>query len=109
MKSRKFEIREKLQDGCSIDEVCREYNLTFKGLVTLMHGYERRPEGVRTGEMYIMYRRERFIIHRHNVHYGSYLTLEDALKVRNYMIYNGWYKDKLDEVCGIVGVERCTK
>ena len=67
------EIRSKLQQGKTINEVCKEYHLTLR---------------------------------KDDKHYGTYYSLEDAIKVRDYFIYNGWRKDKVDKVCDELGVIR---
>lgn len=41
--------------------------------------------------------------------YGTYNTLEDAIKIRDYCNEHGWYVTRIDEYCEILGIERCKK
>lgn len=41
--------------------------------------------------------------------YGTYETLEDAVKIRDYCNEHGWYVTRIDEYCEILGVKRCCK
>ena len=42
-------------------------------------------------------------------YFGTYHTLRDAVKVRDYLNENGWLNVDLDKVCEEVGVVRCKK
>ena len=41
--------------------------------------------------------------------YGTYETLEDAVKIRDYCNEHGWYVTRIDEYCEILGIKRCCK
>ena len=109
----KREIRQDLKDGMTINDVCTKYQLTFKQLMRLFNGDRYKAttkESISTtGELYISRVGNRYIIRRCKKHYGTYKTLEDAVKVRNHLIFNGWYKNRLNTICKELGVERCTK
>ena len=60
-----------------------------------------------TGHLYVHYRHKRYVVVKEGKEYGSYETLEDAIKVRDYFIYNGWYHKRLDSVCKELGIKRC--
>lgn len=108
-------LRTKLKNGSSIESVCKEYNLTFNDLFKLLKKGTDLPRGPNpeascsTGELYITKRtkgRKRYFLRKNDVFYGSYSSLEDAKKVRDYFIMHRWDKRKLDEVCKKVGVKR---
>lgn len=108
-------VRTKLKNGSSIESVCKEYNLTFNDLFKLLEKgtdlpRDPNPEAsCSTGELYITKRtkgRKRYFLRKNGVFYGSYKSLEDAKKVRDYFIMHRWDKRKLDEVCKKVGVKR---
>ena len=99
-------IRSRLKSGDTIDEVCREYHLTFEELVCRLH---RQPSGSRISrcsELYITVIDGRYVLRKNNVYYGSYSSLGDAKRVRDYFILHRWDKRKIDEVCEKVGVKR---
>lgn len=39
--------------------------------------------------------------------FGTYKTVEDAVKIRDYCDEHGWHRIRIDEYCNILGVERC--
>lgn len=41
--------------------------------------------------------------------YGTYETLEDAVKIRDYCNEHGWYVTRIDKYCEILGIKRCCK
>jgi len=101
-------IRQQLQNGTTIQEVCTQYHITFKELCQLFlpGRYSRTTNESSTGKLYISYDQRRFILRKEGVNYGSYQSLEDAILVRDYMIMNGWYRKRLDKVCRELGVVR---
>lgn len=101
------EIRSKLQQGKTINEVCKEYQLTFKQLFRMLNGGVVGASVSPTTEaLYITKSGERYVLIKNGTYYGTYYCLEDAIKVRDYFIYNGWRKDKLDKVCTELDVVR---
>ena len=107
------EIRSRLLHGATIDTICHDYNITFKQLITKMSrlGREKKPapSKTHTGQIYIVTNRSgRYIVRKKGKYYGSYRSLNDAVKVRDYFLRNGWNVNKVDKACKTVGVERCT-
>ena len=107
------EIRSKLKSGKTINDICTEYQITFGDLVHLMkNGYTQtvhdRHRQTR-GRLYIEERDGKFHLRKAGVHYGTYRTLKDAQKVRDFFMFDRWDKRKIDTVCRLVGVERCRK
>lgn len=105
------EIRSRLRSGETIEAICQEYNLTFPELVDILKYADPKPEGrprKRPKSMlYITERCGHFQLRRNGVVYGTYRTLRDAKKVRDYFIFNRWDKRNVDKVCEKLGVERC--
>ena len=100
------EIRTKLRNGTSIEQVCDSYDLTFNALFQLMKNKDKTIKKFTNSSLYIQEKNGKYILRKCNVNYGYYYTLEDAKKVRDYFIFNGWNKRRLDEVCKKVGVTR---
>lgn len=104
---RQKEIRSQLKNGVSINQICKDYGLSFNELLELMkYNNPRRKSNRPRSLMYIMERDGHFYLRKAGKHYGTYFTVDDALKVRDYYMTKGWCKEKLDSVCRIVGVER---
>lgn len=104
-------IRQDLRNGLTIGKVCTKYNLSFKELCEILNNVTRgRPVNKSTGEMYITpCSTGDVVLSKNNVHYGQYSCVEDAVRVRDYFIFHGWSKRRLDEVCELLGVVRCRK
>lgn len=101
-------IRQQLQNGTTIQEVCTQYHITFQELCQLFlpGRYSRTTNESSTGRLYVSFDQHRYILRKNGVNYGSYQSLDDALKVRDFMIMNGWYRSRLDKVCDELGVVR---
>ena len=106
LQSKSNQIRQQLQNGKTIQEVCKEYHLTFKELCQLfLQGkYKRTTNEHTTGKLYITSDGKRYILRKDGNHFGSYNSLDDAVKVRDYMIMNGWYRKRLDGIRKELGV-----
>lgn len=104
-------IRQDLKNGLTIKQVCTKYQLSFKELCeNLNNTVPGRPVNPVTGEMYITpCSIGDVVLSKNNVHYGQYSSIDDAVKVRDYFIFHGWSKRRLDEVCELLGVVRCRK
>lgn len=104
----KEKIRRELKNGKTIERVCTEYQISFSELVKLMKG-DQYLSGKRSKYGLYIYRNNRglFVVNKNKVYYGMYKSLEDAVKVKNFFLYHGWNKRRLDEVCEKLGVERC--
>ena len=107
------EIRSKLQAGVTINQVCYDYNLTFKKLVTLMlklgneNGTFSRT--ARTGQLYVHEKHGRFLVVKDHKSFGSYRSLEDAVKIRDWFLHERWDRRWVDRACKETGVERCKR
>lgn len=113
------QIRSKLKSGDTIDNVCREYDLTLVDLLFHMRRLGDEKDNKKfctgqknrsTGHKYIsQHTTGRYIIRNNRKHFGTYRTLEDALKIRDWFICNRWDKRWVDRACRECGVERCRK
>ena len=107
------EIRSKMLNGETIKEVCQEYQITFPELISKMSklGNEKRYNSkshYRTGHIYIAKSKSgRYIVRKEKTYYGSFKSLDDAKKVRDWFMCNGWNKRWINRACRICGVERC--
>jgi len=106
---RTIEIRNKLQTEVSIEQVCDDYDLSFNELFKLMKRYDKKFKKCNKPPLYITERNGQYFLRKNNVYYGSYYSFEDAKKVRDYFIFHGWNKRRLDEVCYKLGVKRVKK
>ena len=112
---RLLRIRADLNDGDSISTVCTRYGLSFKELcdgMPRMHNKRKMKRSKQwTGEQYIQTRDGRFYVRKTidgvTKLYGTYASLEDAVKVRDYCILHGWKRQRIDEYCRVLGVKRC--
>ena len=120
MKNQSIEMRTRLCNGETIDDVCREYNISFGDLVFLMMGLnsQRRNHNTRYNSIGYKYIREvvhiprgktRYVIKKRNKLFGTYSTLEDAIKVRDWFICHRWDNRWVDKACRETGVERCKR
>lgn len=111
------DFRKDLRDGLTIAEACTKHNITFKYAVDNMerpYTKNRKPnyncKGSRRVSLYIYRLGTGFTIYKslncksHN--FGTYRTLEDAMKVRDYFLENGWNVKEVDNVCEKLGVIR---
>ena len=111
-------IRDELNQGVSINTVCNKYNISFQELVeksfkgSMIKPYIPRKQEYKTENAgkYIQKVNNTYILRKKlpskTVHFGTYNTLEDAKKVRDYCIQHGWKKNCLNKYCRILGVER---
>lgn len=112
------QIQNELKQGATINEVCYKYNMTFKYLLTHIPNanYRKTPKkrknsqsGVRVSK-YIIQQRGRYYL-RKSIEgkyraFGTYTSLEDAKKVRDYCILHGWRQRYIDIYCKKLGVTR---
>lgn len=102
-----------LIEGLSIEEALDKYDLSFKDAVNVLT--KSRSKKKKTPKTYFA---GRYIQKSGNYYYlrktvngttklfGSYNSLEDAEKVRDYCIKHGWYRTRIDAICKKLGVER---
>ena len=105
-------IRIQLQNGKTIQQVCQENQLTLADLMGLFMHYDTQPRKAhrtRKGTYIYKHSSGRYIIYCNHDYYGTYKTFNDARRVRDVLIENGWNKDLLDTICERLGVKRCKK
>ena len=108
------EIRSRLLNGETINTICREYNITFADLVKIMSRYgseesTKNKQRKGTGHLYISEHCGKYIIRKNRKHFGTYKSLRDAIRIRDWFICNGWYVHRIDRACRECKVERCTR
>ena len=105
-----------LKAGLTIDEALQKHELTFKYVMdNLPRPYsmsERKPKRNRRNSksrQYIIDHQGRYYLRKYvngrMVHFGSYKTILEAVKVREYCKKHGWRKECIQEYerrCGIV-------
>ena len=108
-----FDFQNDLKNGMSISEALQKHNLTFKKAFNMLsHTSVGRPPKPRsekrrvakTGEKYIGSHESgsyfiRRLIDGEWTAFGSYSTLEDAIKIRDMCIKHGWVQSNVDEYC----------
>lgn len=105
-------LKRDLQTHQSIDEVLIKHNISFKQCMQLLDKFapgkhqKRKQKG--TGEKYISKIENKFYIrkkkNRRTKSFGGYSSLEDAVKVRDYLVKTGWNKNRLNSICEELGV-----
>ncbi len=103
----KNRIRDDLWNGMTINNACRKYRVSFQDIVEMMKNDVPPTEKRTCDALYVSPYYNKFRLSKNSVHYGTYNTVEDAVKVRDWFILHRWDKRKVDEVCRIVGVKRC--
>ena len=110
-------LQQDLRDGMSIEDACTKYGVSFKYVVANMprpfkpRG-KRKPKRAKTytGEKYIQHRDGHYSLRKNikgrMMFFGTYSSLEDAMKVRDYCIVHGWKQRSIDKYCERLGVER---
>ena len=113
-------FQQDLRAGMTIEDACREYNITFKQAFEHMPAvserpkkpYKKRHNGKSSGERNILQRNKHFYvrkcINKKTLMFGTYSSLEDAIAIRDYCDRYGWKQRKVDEYCRILGIVRCT-
>ena len=106
------EFQEDLREGMSLEQALKTHNLTFQQALERCpkptNFDKRKPtkkhkKTIRRAGKYIQQRGKRFYL-RKNVKgkmlgFGSYETLNDAEKVRDFLMDNGWNEIKVREAC----------
>lgn len=108
----RYLIRKDLKEGKSIEQVCKDHNITFKNLCDTFHGYLRTPKKypTTTPTKYIEVRNNRACV-RKNINgktkiFGTYDRLEDAIQMRDALEKDGWHQTHVDQICEKLGIER---
>ena len=100
-------LREDLKK-LSIEEVCEKHKLSFGEVVEIMaKNQPRKPKKRKmgyhsTGERYISYYNKRYMLRRRINgkfrSFGGYMTLEDAIKMRDYLDEHGWHSKRVPNI-----------
>lgn len=97
----------------TIEDALTKHGMTFKEAFDGMPKPLTNGGNTGVGEKFISKHQGKYIIRKRTKGktrvFGTYDTLEDAVKVRDYIVEHGWYITKLDEYCEACGVERCTR
>lgn len=115
IKQRYLNFQKDLQDGMTLAEALEKHNLTLRQAFNTLH-FSQPPKPItyprdynRTVDYYIFKRKRTYSIRKQindkQCTFGSYSTLEDAQKVRDYLIAHHW-KTPVDEACRILKVKR---
>lgn len=106
------EFQTDLRNGMTIHDALIKHNLTFKQAVENIykpHTQQKTPHP--TNEKYIAYRDGHYYLRKYSRKktrmFGTYHTLEDAVKVRDHCIKYGWKQHSIDKYCQELGVKRC--
>ena len=79
-------LMNEMREGASIEEVCTNHNISFKELLDSIQGCSPRRV-IECNERYICRQGVRYRVQRKlggiNLYYGSYIHLEDAVRVRD--------------------------
>lgn len=126
------QFQEDLRKGMTIQEACTKYGITldyaFKHMpktktrkrnrkITKKQGRPRRHKNkipyISCNEKNITCRYGKYFLRKRIRNkervYGTYETLEDAVKIRDYCNEHGWYVTRIDEYCETLGIKRCCK
>ena len=109
----KKELVEDMRSHMTIEEVLQKHNLSLKECCDLLYyktnnRKNRKRKYRETGEPYIRQDGKRFHIRKkingRAVSFGGYNSLEDAVKVRDYLMEHGWYRNRLKSTLKTLGV-----
>ena len=107
-----YRVRKDLQNGKTIEQVCKDHNITFKTLCDTFHGYIRTKKKTKstTPTKYIEVRNGRACV-RKTINgktriFGTYNRLEDAIIMRDALEQDGWHQTHVDRLCQELGIER---
>ena len=109
------EFKKDLQEGASLEETLEKHDISFQDAVQLLirQGKGKKNKlttwDAKTGEKYIIKTITGKFMIRKSVngkmrYFGSYETLEDAIIVRNYLVENGWYWQRIKATRKKLGV-----
>lgn len=99
------EFQQDLNKGMSIHDACQKHQISFKKAFNRLHykkyhrprygqGELKQPYITRNGKQFQVKKKTR----GKTTHYGNYTTLEEAIRVRDFLLENDWKKSKLKEL-----------
>ena len=110
-----------LQDGMSIEDACRKHQISFKEACDNMPKIQKKKIKPRNtsptyASEYIQERNGKYFVRKYvpstkqkkssTVMFGTYNSLEDAIKMREHCKKHGWKKLSVDKYCQELGIER---
>ena len=113
-------FREDMRSGTPLDEVLKKHNLDIKTAMNMLIKYNNPPKKTKkrkrkniyskTDELNIYKVNNQYIIKK-SINkcvksFGGYDTLEDAIKVRDYLNKHGWYHNRLKTAWKNCGVKK---
>lgn len=120
------EFQHDLQQGMTIHEALTKYNYTLKYAFNQLQKQQKKTKNTRKRKLknctynagkYIQYRdghyylRKTVYSHKKNRRvtrmFGTYQTLEDAIKMREAQKQIGWKVTHVDRLCDELGITRC--
>lgn len=107
-------FQDDLKNGLSIEQALRKYNISFREAIDSMPRFygRKKKRKCRGRAKYIQQMDNRFHVRKtikgKTRSFGSYSSLEDAIKLRDYCIEHGWKQRKVDEYCETLGITRRT-
>lgn len=112
MKQKLIEFQQDLRNGLTVEEACTKYNIPFNYVFKNMERINKRQGPNDPQLKYITKRSGHFSVRKtvkgKQIVFGTYSTLEEAIKIREYCEKHGWIKSNIDEYCKILGIERCS-
>ena len=116
-----MEFREDLRNGMTINDALIKHNLSLKNAVDFLQYKQQRPKNkiktsrkyMKCGERYIMQRGEDSFCIRKNINgktrmFGTYTSLEDAIRMREALKIDGWHQTHVDSLCEKLRILRKT-
>ena len=99
------EFQQDLKEGMSIQEACHKHKTTLAKAFNRLHYKKYHRPRLGQGELkqpYITRNGKQFQVKKKTrgktTHYGNYNTLEEAIRVRDFLLENNWKKSKLKEL-----------
>ena len=115
-RSKLVEFQKDLQNGLTIDEACSKHDVNFGEAVLGLNPLQKKKKRngrkmvCSTPAKYIFQRDDTFTVRknvkRKTMVFGTYSSLEDAVKVRDELIRIGWKQRSVDSICERLGICR---
>ena len=117
-------IQNDLKNGETIENTCTKYGISFGEMVELFHGYNKKVINSKnskgkpktynrvtpSSEPFIYIRGGTYAVRKSikgkTKIFGTYDSMEDAVKVREALKVDGWHQTHVDRICEELGVAR---